>query len=636
MFSNLVKLGRYRALIQTLVVRDLKARYRGSVLGFFWSFFNPALLLFIYTFVFTKVLPSSHPPDMEPFALFMFCGILPWTWFSSSLLESSNTLIAGGNLIKKVLFPAEVLPIVTVLANMVHFFLGLPILAAFVIYYQRPVDPIELLWFPVIVLVQLVLTTGPRHVSVGADRALPRLEGSARQHPDVVVLCHADHLLDRDGAARHAVVAQPQPDDAPDAVVPGGAVLRGPARPPEMARGAGRGVGRGVPGGILRVRSAARQLRGRSMTNKATETRRHREDLFGLIRCFLSLSCLEFRKDSLCLRVSVACREHRMTPAIDVRNVSKVYRRYARRKQFATLKSALLDGSLIGDLKPEEAFPALRGVSFTVPKGCTYGVIGRNGSGKSTLLKCVAGITRPTEGSVEVDGRISALIELGAGFHPEISGRENIFINGIMLGLTKKEVTRRFDEIVDFAEMGEFIDAPVKTYSSGMYMRLGFAVAIHVDPEVLLVDEVLAVGDQGFTHKCLDKFSEFRRRNKSILLVTHSLDLVEKFCDEAHWLDHGKTKGEGDPKRVVAAYVIDVEDSEENELAKAESARVAASASPKRRRRRPLRKQRGTLVPRTNRSQTRRRIRSTTRRRRAMASSRLKAAGARARSRSPR
>ena len=268
-----------------------------------------------------------------------------------------------------------------------------------------------------------------------------------------------------------------------------------------------------------------------------------------------------------------------MTSAIDVINVSKVYRRYARRKQFATLKSALLDGSLIGDLKPEEAFPALCGVSFSVPKGCTYGVIGRNGSGKSTLLKCVAGITRPTEGRVEVAGRISALIELGAGFHPEISGRENIFINGIMLGLTKKEVTRRFDEIVEFAEMGEFIDAPVKTYSSGMYMRLGFAVAIHVDPEVLLVDEVLAVGDQGFTHKCLDKFSEFRQRNKSILLVTHSLDLVEKFCDEAHWLDHGKTKSEGDPKRVVAAYVINVEDSEENELAKAESARVAASAS---------------------------------------------------------
>jgi ABC-type polysaccharide/polyol phosphate transport system ATPase subunit len=267
-----------------------------------------------------------------------------------------------------------------------------------------------------------------------------------------------------------------------------------------------------------------------------------------------------------------------MTAAIDVINVSKVYRRYARKKQFATLKSAILDGSLLGDLKPDETFQALRNVSFSVPKGCTYGVIGRNGSGKSTLLKCVAGITRPTEGEVKVDGRISALIELGAGFHPEISGRENIFINGIMLGLTKGEIKHRFDEIVEFAEMQDFIDAPVKTYSSGMYMRLGFAVAVHVDPDVLLVDEVLAVGDQGFTHKCLDKFAEFRRRNKSILLVTHSLDLVEKFCDEAHWLDHGVTKGEGDPKRVVAAYVIDVEDTEENELAKAEAVRVAAAA----------------------------------------------------------
>jgi len=267
-----------------------------------------------------------------------------------------------------------------------------------------------------------------------------------------------------------------------------------------------------------------------------------------------------------------------MTAAIEVLNVSKVYRKYARKKQFATLKSAILDGSLLGDLKPEETFQALKDVTMSVPKGSTFGVIGRNGSGKSTLLKCVAGITRPTEGEVKVDGRISALIELGAGFHPEISGRENIFINGIMLGLTKREIQRRFDEIVEFADMQDFIDAPVKTYSSGMYMRLGFAVAVHVDPEVLLVDEVLAVGDQGFTHKCLDKFAEFRRRNKSILLVTHSLDLVEKFCDIAHWLDHGVTKGEGDPKRVVAAYVIDVEDSEENELAKAESARLAAAA----------------------------------------------------------
>jgi ABC-type polysaccharide/polyol phosphate transport system ATPase subunit len=269
-----------------------------------------------------------------------------------------------------------------------------------------------------------------------------------------------------------------------------------------------------------------------------------------------------------------------VTPAIEVARVSKIYRRFSHKKQFATLKSALLSRSLIRNLRPDETFTALNDVSLTVPKGQTLGVIGRNGSGKSTLLKLVAGITKPSSGTVKVNGRISALIELGAGFHPEISGRENVFINGIMLGLSKREVAERFDDIVDFAEMKEFIDAPVKTYSSGMYMRLGFAVAIHVDPEVLLVDEVLAVGDEGFTHKCLDKFAEFKRRGKTILLVTHSLGMVERFCDEALWLDSGRIKGSGDPKRIVGAYVTDVEKREERELAAADAkARQGADAA---------------------------------------------------------
>jgi len=254
-------------------------------------------------------------------------------------------------------------------------------------------------------------------------------------------------------------------------------------------------------------------------------------------------------------------------PAIEVLRASKIYRRLSHRKQFATLKSALLSRSLIKNLKPDETFTALNDVTLTVPKGRTLGVIGRNGSGKSTLLKLVAGITKPSSGTVKVAGRVSALIELGAGFHPEISGRENVFINGIMLGLTKREIARLFDEIVEFAELREFIDAPVKTYSSGMYMRLGFAVAIHVDPDVLLVDEVLAVGDEGFTHKCLDKFAEFKRRGKTILLVTHALGLVERFCDEALWLDGGRIRGSGDPKRIVGAYITDVQHREERELA---------------------------------------------------------------------
>jgi lipopolysaccharide transport system permease protein len=158
MFAHLRDLPKYRGLIQSLVVRDLKARYRGSMLGFFWSFINPLLLLLIYSFVFTVVLRGTHPKEIEPYALFMFCGILPWTWFSSSLLESANVLIAGGNLIKKVLFPAEVLPIVTVLANMVHFLLGLPILAIFLLYYRAPLNATDLVWFPVVLLTQLILT----------------------------------------------------------------------------------------------------------------------------------------------------------------------------------------------------------------------------------------------------------------------------------------------------------------------------------------------------------------------------------------------------------------------------------------------------------------------------------------------
>jgi ABC-type polysaccharide/polyol phosphate transport system ATPase subunit len=263
------------------------------------------------------------------------------------------------------------------------------------------------------------------------------------------------------------------------------------------------------------------------------------------------------------------------------KDVAKVYRRFLHQKQFRTLKSALLTGSLLSDLSPEETFAALDEVSFEVAKGTTFGVIGENGSGKSTLLKLMAGITKPTRGTLTVEGRISALIELGAGFHPEISGRENVMINGIMLGLTRRQVADRFDDIVDFAELREFIDAPVKNYSSGMYARLGFAVAIHVDPDVLLIDEVLAVGDEAFTRKCLDKIAEFRRRGKTILIVTHSLGLVEKMCDDVLWLRHGHMADRGDPKRVVDAYLTYVAGGEETQLAAGQGQQTApADAAP--------------------------------------------------------
>jgi ABC-type polysaccharide/polyol phosphate transport system ATPase subunit len=245
-----------------------------------------------------------------------------------------------------------------------------------------------------------------------------------------------------------------------------------------------------------------------------------------------------------------------LSAAISLQNVSKSYRLWGRRSQFATLKSALLKRDV--KLSPEASIEALRDVSFAVDAGEAFGIIGRNGSGKSTLLKIITGILKPTQGTVAVNGRIAALIELGAGFHPEITGRENIVINGIMLGLTRREIEQRFDSIVEFSGIGDFIDQPVKTYSSGMYVRLGFAVAVHVDPDVLLIDEVLAVGDEEFSAKCIAKIQEMKYRGVTLVFVTHQLDQVRNLCDRALWLDHGEVEAIGDPVRVVDAYLQEV------------------------------------------------------------------------------
>ncbi len=263
--------------------------------------------------------------------------------------------------------------------------------------------------------------------------------------------------------------------------------------------------------------------------------------------------------------------------AIVVESLEKRYRRAAPGYQLRTLKSALLDRSLVRDLDPAETISALTGVSFEVGRGEAFGLIGGNGSGKSTLLKVVAGILKPTAGRVAVSGRVSALIELGAGFHPELSGRENVFINAAVLGLERAEVERRFDSIVDFAGLGDFIDEPVKNYSSGMYVRLGFAVAVHTDPDVLLVDEVLAVGDEAFAHKCLRRIEEHLGRGGTLLFVSHSLPLVEELCDRVLWLERGVPRLLGSPRRVIDAYRMAVaeEEGREHQAAQRETGAVA-------------------------------------------------------------
>jgi lipopolysaccharide transport system ATP-binding protein len=243
-------------------------------------------------------------------------------------------------------------------------------------------------------------------------------------------------------------------------------------------------------------------------------------------------------------------------PAIVAENIWKRFRVYKERPN--SLKERITKLSR----DHYEEFWALKDVSVTVPKGSVYGLVGHNGSGKSSLLRIMAGIHRATKGTVSTDGRISALLELGAGFHPDLTGRENIYLNAAILGLSRKETDRLYGDIVEFSGLREFIDTPVKHYSSGMYVRLGFSVAVHVDPQILLVDEVIAVGDEEFQRRCFDHLNTLRRRGVTIVLVTHSLNFVQQLCDDATWLDHGEQKFEGPASEVTRKYLRQVNEDE--------------------------------------------------------------------------
>ncbi len=275
--------------------------------------------------------------------------------------------------------------------------------------------------------------------------------------------------------------------------------------------------------------------------------------------------------------------------SIDIVNLSKRFQRATRTNGYTTIKSSILNiFSNKSKEDPATSTLAVNNVTMRVPQGASLGVIGKNGSGKSTLLKLITGIYKPDSGRVQVNGRIAALIELGAGFHPDFTGRENLMLGGVMHGLTRAEITSRLDKIIDFAELRHVIDDPVRTYSSGMYMRLGFSLAIHTEPNVLLVDEVLAVGDASFVAKCRDKLAELRRSNTTLLLVTHDLDAVERWCDEVVWLNKGVVMDRGEPRRVIDKYLTFIEHeaeeellsaSQESEMGEGNSAKVDAESS---------------------------------------------------------
>lgn len=237
-----------------------------------------------------------------------------------------------------------------------------------------------------------------------------------------------------------------------------------------------------------------------------------------------------------------------MPPAIEVHNVSKHFRLYHER--YTSFKERAMH---LGHI-PYDDFLALDDVSFDVDQGETFGLLGHNGSGKSTLLKCITGILRPTGGEIRTRGRVAALLELGAGFHPDLTGRENVYLNASLLGMSNRQIERRFDDIVGFAELEPFIDNQVKYYSSGMYVRLGFAVAVHMDPEILIVDEVLSVGDELFQRKCLDRVRQFQREGRTIMLVTHASDMVRQICGRAAVLDQGRLVEVGTPGEAIRSF----------------------------------------------------------------------------------
>lgn len=240
--------------------------------------------------------------------------------------------------------------------------------------------------------------------------------------------------------------------------------------------------------------------------------------------------------------------------AIEVINVTKNFRKTTVR-QTTTLKTAFVN-LIRGKRKrnKKEILTVLDDISFAVKKGTTFGIMGRNGAGKSTLLKLIAGIMVPTKGKIAVHGTLTPLLELGSGFHPELTGRENILINGLILGITKKDIVKKYDEIIDFAELRSSIDQPIRTYSSGMYVRLAFSIAVNINPDIILLDEVLAVGDAEFSKKSKAKIKEFKDNGKTIILVSHDPASIVEMCDEALYLDNGKIQTIGKPAAVASAY----------------------------------------------------------------------------------
>ena len=521
--QRLAAVWRYRELLMGLIRKELKVKYKDSSLGFLWSMLNPAMYLAVFYVVFKVILGSPIPN----FAIYLLSGLLAWNLFSASVMGAVSSVVANGPLVNKVYFPREILPLSVVGATVVHFFLQSVVLLGTLMIFRYGVA-LEYLWLiPIALVVLLVLTSGLAILFAACN----------------VYARDLQHLLELALLAWFWMTPIVYPWATPaDKLVendlPSGLTMINPITPIVLT----------LPARHLRHRLGHRQRRqrhlpaaGRRAALVPAQPPHHRRCLHGHLRG----SGAPVRPARGQLR-----RGALVSAAIQIRGVSKRFRVSQDRQ--SSLKERIVH---LGRAKRgHKDFWALRDIDLDVAQGETVGLLGHNGSGKSTLLKCVGGILSPTDGEIRVRGRVASLLELGAGFHPDLTGRENVFLNAAILGLARRDIEKRFDDIVAFAELEEFIDEQVKHYSSGMYIRLGFAVAINVDPDVLLVDEVLAVGDEAFQQKCLERVRHFQEEGRTIMFVSHAAELMRRICDRVSVLERGRQITTDDPQSAILMF----------------------------------------------------------------------------------
>ena len=513
---NLRELWDHRDLLRFLVLRNLKVRYKQMVLGAAWAVIQPVMVMVVFTLVFGRLAGLSS--DGSPYALFSLAALVPWMYFSNALTQASNSVVQNERLVTKVYFPRILVPLAAVMASLVDLAIAFVVLFGVTLAFGVLPD-LELLLVPPLVLLVTV-------AALAAGTCLAALNVFYRDVRYAVAFLIQFWLFVSPVAYSSTII--------PD------------AWRPLYALNPIAGVIDGFRWALLDDAPSpfpvSLHLRG-ERGNHAD----HRPLLLPARRGRVRRRRVS--SGDVAIRVEGLSKRFRLGEGGPRGNLGETLSRaFARSLRRSTANA---------ERRRAEYFWALSDVTFEVRQGEVLGIIGANGAGKSTLLKILSRITRPTAGRARVRGRVGALLEVGTGFHPELSGRDNVFLNGVVLGMNRHEIGRKFDDIVEFAGVERFLDTPVKRYSSGMAVRLGFAVAAHLEPDVLIVDEVLAVGDAEFQRKCLGKMDDVARAGRTIIFVSHNMNAVQRLCSRSLEIKHGRVVGEGPTREVVQRYLAE-------------------------------------------------------------------------------